>query len=187
MATQAAPYTLRFTEWQCGHHGERPADIPVHSIEQANLILSAISHAISQPGHARAALFDDHLGVSVYLTDDSVDQIGNLQQPRTTIYLASAAEMEELRGLKDAFDYAYGGTLSCWDGKTSLDDLEVATTLSQAEVEAAIAPACWHEADHRRSVCDIPPTILPAETLLAELRQFREELAANGVQEGGAA
>ncbi|WP_304306267.1 hypothetical protein [Pseudacidovorax intermedius] len=187
MATQAAPYTLRFTEWQCGHHGERPADIPVHSIEQANLILSAISHAISQPGHARAALFDGHMGTTVYLTDDYAEAISWVNQSRTTLYLASAAELEELRGLKDAFDYAYGGTLTEWDGKTWLDDLEVVTTLSQAEVEAAIAPVWWHEADHRRSVCDIPPTILPAETLLAELRQFREELAADGVQEGGAA
>ena len=34
-STDAAPFTLRFTEWRCGHHGTRPDDIPVHSIAQA--------------------------------------------------------------------------------------------------------------------------------------------------------
>lgn len=184
--TGKTPYTLHFYEWQCGHHGERPADIPVHSIEQANLILRAIGSAISQPGHARAALFDDHLGAVAYLTDDHADAISGLHQPRTTVYLATQAELEELRGLNDAFDYAYGGQLTEWDGKMWLDDLEVATTLSRAEVEAAIAPVYWSESEHRSAVCDVPPIILPAETLLAELREFREELSANTVQEGGA-
>ena len=58
-STDAAPFTLRFMAWQCGHHGMRPDDIPVHSIEQAQAIVNAIGCAISQPGSARAALFDD--------------------------------------------------------------------------------------------------------------------------------
>ena len=56
----------------CGHHCQRPADIPVETPEQASLILCAISHAISQPGHARAVLMNDEHAETVYLTDDYV-------------------------------------------------------------------------------------------------------------------
>jgi hypothetical protein len=73
MSSASLPLTLRFTHWECGHHGTRPADIPVASVAQAHAILSAISHAISQPGNARAQLFDATKGVGdIYVTDDYV-------------------------------------------------------------------------------------------------------------------
>ena len=74
-STDAAPFTLRFMKWQCGHHGTRPDDIPVHSIEQAQAIVNAIGCAISQPGQARAALFNHWRGISIYLTDDHAGAI----------------------------------------------------------------------------------------------------------------
>ena len=41
-SADAAPFTLRFMEWRCGHHGTRPDDIPVHSIAQAQAIVKAL-------------------------------------------------------------------------------------------------------------------------------------------------
>ena len=182
----AAPYTLRFMEWQCGHHGTRPDDIPVHSIEQAQAILNAIGYAISQPGHARAVLFDSTHGMSIYLTDDHADTIPEDKWHwafRTMIYRATPEELAELQGLRAAFDYCYGGELQQWDGTKYLDDMEVVTTLTPEAIEAAIAPVEWHEEDQRRAVCDLPPIVKPAAELLAELREAAQEMA----QEGGAA
>ncbi|KAB2902830.1 MAG: hypothetical protein F9K35_03605 [Burkholderiaceae bacterium] len=182
----AAPYTLRFMEWQCGHHGTRPDDIPVHSIEQTQAIVWAIGYAISQPGNARAALFNADRGASIYLTDDHADKIQTddwLWANRTTIYHAIQEELAELQGLKAAFDYAYGGELQQWNGTAYLDGWEVVTTLSLEAIEAAIAPVSWYESDQRRAVCDVPPIVKPAAELLAELREAAQELA----EEGGAA
>ena len=95
-STDAATFTLRFTAWECGHHGKRPDDIPVHSIEQAQAIVNAIGHAISQPGNARAALFNNWAGTSIYLTDDYADPIQKDWRrwaPRTTIHYATQEEM----------------------------------------------------------------------------------------------
>ena len=178
--TPAAPYTLRFTEWRCGHHGQRPADIPVHSVEQAQLILQAIGYAICQPGHARAVLFDAiSAGSTAYITDDYAEPIQPPSWPRTTVYHGTEAEMAELRtdALKSAYDYAYGGTLQQWDGTAYLDEMEVVTTLTPEAIEAAIAPVEWHEEDQRRAVCDVPPIVKPAEELLAELREAAAEMA----------
>jgi hypothetical protein len=183
----AAPLTLRFTEWRCGHHGQRPNDIPVHSVEQAQLILQAIANAISQPGHARAALFDDTKGTSVYLTDDYTDTIRQGWPSRTVVYHGSQAEIDEMQTLGAAFDYAYGGTLTRWDGRTYLDDLEVITSLSVAEIETLIAPLDWTEEGQRSAVCEVPPVLKPAAELLAELREAAEELAAEESQETGSA
>lgn len=183
----AAPFTLRFMEWQCGHHGTRPDDIPVHSIEQAQAIVNALGYAISQPGHARAALFNAERGVSIYLTDDHADTIQTDEWrwgQRTTIYRATQEELTELQGLREAFDYLIGGELRLWDGKEYLDYWEVVTTLTPEAIEAVIAPVSWYEADQRRAVCDVPPVIKPAAELLAELREAAQELAA---EEGSAA
>lgn len=183
----AAPYHLRFVEWQCGHHSTRPGDIPVHSIEQAQAIVNAIGYAISQPGHARAALFNAGRGVSIYLTDDYAEVIPKDEWKwgyRTTIYRATLEELAELQGLRAAFDYCYGGELQQWDGTKYLDDMEAVTTLTPEAIEAAIAPVSWYEADQRRAVCEVPPIIKPASELLAELREAAQELAA---EEGSAA
>jgi hypothetical protein len=184
----AAPFTLRFTEWRCGHHGQRPADIPVHTVEQAQLVVQAIGYAISQPGHARAALFDDTTGVSVYLTDDYAETIPTGWPRRTVVFHGTEAEIAELHSLGAEFDYVYGGTLESWDGKKYLDGLEVVTTLTVPEIEAAIAPVDWIEEDRRHPVCEVPPVLTPAAELLAELRQAAAEMAGDDAEvEGGAA
>lgn len=186
-STDAAPFTLRFMEWQCGHHGTRPGDIPVHSIEQAQAIVNALGYAISQPGHARAALFNAERGVSLYLTDDHADTIQKDEWQwgyRTTIHCATPEELAELQGLRAAFDYCYGGELQQWDGTKYLDDMEVVTTLTPEAIEAAIAPVSWYEADQRGAVCDVPPVIKPAAELLAELREAAEEMAVDTAQGG---
>ena len=185
-STDAAPFTLRFMEWRCGHHGTRPDDIRVHSIEQAQAIVNAIGYAISQPGHARAALFNAGRGVSIYLTDDHADTIQKDEWHwgyRTTIYRATQEELAELMGLRAAYDYIVGGELKPWDGTAYLDEMEVVTTLTPEAIEAAIAPVEWHEEDQRRAVCDVPPIVKPAAELLAELREAAQEMAL----EGGAA
>lgn len=178
-STDAAHFTLRFMEWQCGHHGTRPDDIPVHSIEQAKAIVNAIGYAISQPGHARAALFDAERGLSIYITDDYAETInlGEWWHYRTTIYRATQEELVELMGLQDAYDYIVGGELKPWDGTAYLDEMEVVTTLTPEAIEAAIAPVEWHEEDQRRAVCDVPPIVKPAAELLAELREAAAEMA----------
>ena len=60
-------------EWQCGHDRQAPEPIRVATIKQAEAILEAISHAISQPGQCRAVVVD-HNGLKrrYYLSDDSV-------------------------------------------------------------------------------------------------------------------
>ena len=196
MSTQAsspqasAPYTLRFMEWQCGHHGTRPDDIPVHSIAQAQAIVNALGYAISQPGNARAALFNAERGVSIYLTDDHADVIQTDEwrwAPRTTIYYATPEELAELQGLQAAFDYAYGGELCQWDGTKYLDDMVVVTTLAIEAIEAAVAPLSWYESYPRGAVCDVPPVIKPAAELLEELREAAQDLAAEAAEQDGAA
>lgn len=180
-----APYTLRFTEWRCGHHGQRPADIAVHSIEQAQLILQAIGNAISQPGHARAAIFDGMRGTTAYLTDDYAEAIREEQDwpLRTIVYHGSPEELGQVLAMGAAFDYAYGGEPKVWNDKSRLDDMEVITTLDVAAIEAAIAPVDWHEEGLRTAVCDVPPVLKPIAVLLEELRECAQEMA----QEGGAA
>ena len=190
-STDAAPFTLRFMKWQCGHHGTRPDDIPVHSIEQAQAIVNAIGCAISQPGQARAALFNHGRGISIYLTDDHAGAIygDKFGWPlRTTIHYATPEEMAELEGLHAAVVDYYGRALKQWDGTAYLDELEVVTTLAKEAIEAAVAPIDWHEADRRRLVCDVPPIIKPIAELLAELREIAQEMADEAAcnVEGGA-
>ncbi|WP_038214366.1 hypothetical protein [Xenophilus azovorans] len=176
------PLTLRFTEWRCGHHGQRPADIPVQSVQQAQLILQAIANAISQPGHARAVLFDANTGRTAYVTDDYAEPLPEASSYRTVVYHGSPTEIADLEGLQDAFDAAYGGTLRRWDGAAWLDDMEVMTTLSAAEIEVATAPVEWHEEDQRHPVCDLPPVLKPAAELLAELREVKADMEAEAAE-----
>lgn len=189
-AQPVAPYTLRFMQWQCGHHGTRPDDIPVHSIEQAQAIVNALGYAISQPGHARAALFSAERGTSIYMTDDHADAIQKDEwswAPRTTIYHATPEELAELLSLQAAFDYCYGGELKQWGGTAYLDEMEVVTTMSVEAIEAAVAPVSWYEADRRGAVCDVPPIVTTASALLEELREAAQDLAAEAAEQGGAA
>lgn len=177
------PLTIRFTEWHCGHHGQRPADIPVQSIDQANLILQAIACAISQPGHARAAVFDEDSGVSVYLTDDSAEPVKPFtayHDTRTTVFYGSAAELEQVRSkrLQEALEWELGGLPTIWTGKGELSDLEVLTILTREEIEAATSPVEWYEEGKRRAVCLVPPVLTPMAELIARLEE--EAAAAAG-------
>jgi hypothetical protein len=177
---ERAPYTLRFTHWQCGHHGQRPADIPVHSIEQAQLILNAIGCAITQPGHAWAVVYDDeHYTTPIRLTDDHADPVQQTYGLRTVVFHGTAEEIAELPALAKAHQDCFGGiAVHIWDGKTHLDDhSEVATTLSIEAINAATQPVEWHEGDTRKAVCNAPPVLRPVAELLAELREHATYLA----------
>ncbi len=179
-APAALPITIRFIEWRCGHHSQRPDDIPAASREQAQLILQAIGYAISQPGHARAAVFDDHSGTTVYLTDDYAEEIKPGWPSRTVLYHATPDQLAELRRpeLARAWDDCYGGELREWDGAALLDDeMEWVTTQDVAAITQALTPVAWHEEGQRREVCQVPPVLKPAAELLAELREAARETA----------
>lgn len=181
-----APFTLTFTEWCCGHHGQRPTDIPVHSTEQATLILQAIAHAITQPGHARAVLFSEDRYTSIYLTDDYAEPItvDYSWSYRTVIHHGTIEEIEALRGVKkQVLDECFAGPLEVWDGKQSPDDyFEVLSTLSVQEIEEACKPVEWHEVGTRIQVCtELKPLIKPVALLLGELREYQAEYVDKGV------
>ena len=190
-SADAAPFTLRFMEWRCGHHGTRPDDIPLHSIAQAQAIVKALGHAISQPGHARAVLFNGMCGTSIYITDDYAEPIhkDEWQWPsRTIIHHATPEELAELAGLKAAAVEYYGSPLKQWDGVAYLDEMEVVTALTAEAIEAAVAPVEWYEEDRRRVVCGLPPVIKPIAELLGELREIAQAMAEDAASsaEGGA-
>lgn len=63
---------LEFFDWQCGHHQETPAPIEDLSEAQAKAIMTAISHAISQPFSTRARLIDGDQAQEYYMTDDYI-------------------------------------------------------------------------------------------------------------------
>ena len=190
--TDAAPFTLRFIEWRCGHHGMRPDDIPVHSVQQAQAIVNAIGYAISQSGHARAVLFNDARGTPIYMTDDHADPIHKDESQwswRPVIYHATSWEMAEIAGLKAAEVEYYGSPMTQWDGVAYIDEMEVVTALTVEAIEAAVAPIDWYDADRRRVVCEMPPIIKPADDLLAELREIAQAMAADAAdaaEQGGA-
>lgn len=189
--------TLRFTNWQCGHHATRPADIPVHSLEQAFAILHAISSAISQPGHARAVIYGEEFASDeIYLTDDYVSpskprNLGNL---RTVVFHGTPEEMQILESLGSAYHDCYGGDNLCvWDGKTNLENHnEVVTTLTVEEINQITQPVDWHEEGQRTAVCVAPPILKPASEMVKELldwEKYLETLEQEATQqhaEGGA-
>ena len=201
--TPAAPYTLRFTEWRCGHHGQRPDDIPVSSPEQATLILRAISHAITQPGNASAVLMDAEHATTAYITDDYVRaQYGSTDafpssprdwMRRPEVILCTPEEQEAIHSptLAEAVEVIHV-QIDRWDGRTRVDDMyaTVTTTLSREAVEAIAAPIEWHEERTRVQVFDPPPTYLSGTNVLAALQDEAAALAETFVmvdEEGGAA
>lgn len=168
----AAPITIQFIEWNCGHHCQCPKNILCHSVEQANLILQAISHAISQPGSVRAAVFNETHGTLAYITDDYCEQVKHIDSwgTRQTLYVGTSTELEELQSdaLKEAVDWIVGGPMPVWDGLSYLNDFEAVTTLSLAELDAILAPISGYEDRHAK--CDLPPALKPLSGLLIELR-----------------
>lgn len=141
-------WTLRFTEWRCGHHGQRPDDIACASPEQAKAILWAIACAISQPGHARAVVFSDAQGFpDIYITDDHCEfnpkrtaalrpEVVLCSDARTAAAILSA-------DLKDAREDLNAPDLSnaqMWEGEQQVHPYDVVlTTMSRARVERMAA------------------------------------------------
>lgn len=174
--------TLRFTEWSCGHHCQRPDDIPVDNPRQASLILAAISHAINQPGHARAVLMSETHAVTAYVADDYVAAAGGnpiLQEPwkgqgelRSTVIYGTGAEIALIgsQAYRDAVDLVYGD-LTPWDGKSFLEGSVALSTLSLAELEAISTPLEYFESN-KVNLFEIPPVFLPASEALSELRAY---------------
>lgn len=174
--------TLRFTEWSCGHHCQRPDDIPVDNPRQASLILAAISHAINQPGHARAVLMSETHAVTAHVTDDYVAAAGGnpiLQEPwegqgelRSTVIYGTEAEIALIgsQAYRDAVDLVYGD-LTPWDGKSFLDGSVALSALSLAELEAISTPLEYFETD-KVNLFEIPPVFLPASEALTELLAY---------------
>lgn len=199
----AAPFTLRFVEWQCGHHCQRPADIDVTSPEQAIQIAWAIAHAISQPGNARAVLMNEDRAETVYITDDYVavghsssDQVRDYYQwaERPVVIVGSEADIEAIHSdeLKEARESVLVGDLIRFDPRAVLYGDEIATsTQSQAELEALALPKEAYEERHQPF--ELPPVFREAAEVLTALRQeaadeaaYQAELAADKPQEGGA-
>lgn len=182
--------TLHFTEWECGHHQQRPADIQVSSMEQAAQILTAISHSISQPGHARAAIMDETHAVSVYLTDDYFSvgfaepgvmpkHLFSCGAERSTLFYGTETEILQLENAPyaRAADWVYGGSLARWDGQSVFDDYVGLTTLSLAELEALVDQDC---SSSTPNLFDLPPIFRPASAALQELQAEIDET--NGVE-----
>lgn len=184
--------TLRFYDWQCGHHGTRPADIAVSSPEQATQILQSMSHCISQPGHFSAWLMDGTHAVSAYVTDDYV-RVGHgdtqpfprwsslgWQDERPMLIYGTEAQIAELRHPDNAeavsclwlFD-----ALPAWDGTQFLDDNVATTTLTLAELQHITRSRDWFE-PNSPELFALPPVFKTAESALEEVREERASIAA---------
>lgn len=188
------PITIQFIEWNCGHHCQCPSNIACQSVEQANLILQAISHAISQPGSVRAAVFNETHGTLAYITDDYHEEVKNVDSwtPRKTLYVGTSIELGELQSdaWKEAVDWIVGGPMPVWDGKSYLHNYEAVTTLPPEELDSILAPISAYEDRHAK--CDLPPVLKPLSGLLIELRAEAAQQAVDAGEyepktEGGAA
>jgi hypothetical protein len=184
------PWTLRFTEWACGHHQQRPDDIPVSSPEQAQLILQAIGNAISQPGHARACVFNDTQGIDdIYVTDDHCDfnPAKRVAYDRPVLVLcadeatANAMLADELEAAReDLWAVADLTDAKVWDGKEMLSGYDVAlTTLTREQIDAIIEQDrdLLPEEAHRAHF-GLPPLFRDGAEVLAALRKEAESIAA---------
>lgn len=188
----AQQLVLRFYEWQCGHHGTRPADIPVSTTEQASAILKAMSHCISQPGHFCAWLMDGTHAMSAYVTDDYV-RVGSgdseifprwsslgWQDERPVLIYGTEAQIAELRHPDNAEAVSciwFFDSLPAWDGTSFLDDNVATTTLRLEELENLIRPSEWHEPG-RPNQFALPPVLKSAESALEDVREERASIAA---------
>ena len=188
----ALPYTLHFIRWECGHHQAKPADIPCATPQQALLILQALGAAISQPGSARAVLFDDTTGIDAYVTDDYAtlgistsehDLNPATWADRPLVIHGDADTIARIHApaLADARDWVLGiDDCHPWDGKKPLEAFGVATTtLTREAVEELLANA--EELDI--GLCELPPVFRPAAEVLAELQEHQGDFADDGRDE----
>lgn len=190
------PLTLRFIEWQCGHHHQRPADIQCTSVVQAHAILTAISCAISQPGSARAILFDathGYAGISggIYLTDDHVDPdfkpTTQLTDERPVLIYGdeatlAAIQAPSLQPAREQWYFAGDGVpdldgLACWDDKSAVQAWDVLlTTRTPADVDGELMVAL-NAYLPRGYLFELPPLYVPAEKVLEKLLLLQADLA----------
>ncbi len=184
------PLTLRFTEWQCGHHCERPADIPVASAEQALAIAHAISHAISQPGHARAVVMSDDRAETIYITDDYVALGGgcaHAEKPRDyyewperpVVIVGAEAELDAILSdeLRESREVLFVAEVTRFKPLDMLYGYDVAVSyLTQTELEAMAEPKDAYE--ERHVPFEMPPVFRNAAEVLEALRQEAAEQAA---------
>jgi hypothetical protein len=133
---------IEFFDWECGHHGQCPLPIAGLQVEQVGPILRAISHAISQPGHARVRVTDSTGFTEAYITDDYVrfspgdlvDLVGVVGWPDRPVIVHSAAP-ERMQALTDWIDGMEGAIAPAWNGTTALADYDwVVTALTPAEL-----------------------------------------------------
>lgn len=188
----AQQLVLRFYEWQCGHHGTRPADIPVSTTEQASAILKAMSHCISQPGHFCAWLMDGTHAISAYVTDDYV-RVGageseifprwsslGWQDERPVLIYGTEAQIAELRHPDNAEAVSciwFFDALPKWDGTQFMDDNVATTTLTLAELQNIVRTRDYWEPESP-SLFALPPVFKSAESALEDVRQERASIAA---------
>lgn len=177
-----APYTLHFAVWRCGHHRERPADIPVQTPEQGVLIAKAIAAAINQPGSIEAWLLDDARGERIYISDDHISMgFGSIERStnpatwthRPVVFHGDADTIAQLHApaLVEARGWLCFEELAAWDGKSLVAAFAaVTTTLSSADIEAATQPTDKWGRD-RPSPFELPPVLIPAVKLLRELQE----------------
>ncbi|MGQ2992750.1 hypothetical protein [Variovorax sp.] len=189
-ARRLPPLFLHFTEWQCGHHCERPADIPVASAEQALAIASAISHAISQPGHANAVVMSADRAETIYITDDHVEmgyQYGANAKPRDyyewperpVVIVGAEPDLDAILSdeLHEAREALFGAVITRFNPLDTLYGYDVAVSyLPQAELEEKAAPKDAYE--ERHVPFDLPPVFRNAAEVLEALRQEAADQAA---------
>lgn len=170
---------LHFTHWECGHHQQMPDLIHVQSVEQAMGILRAISHAITQPGSARAAVVNEERGIDVYITDDyigvcrySANDVVPPEQdwPHRPVVVCGDAETIAKLHAPEIVDVQWmlGPDLIEWDGKKPLECGEwvtVAQTREQIEALFLEGRYAWPQ----RQFFDIPPIFKAASEVLALL------------------
>lgn len=208
----ALPWTLRFIEWKCGHHHQRPEDIHCASPAQAKAICWAIACAISQSGHARAMLFEARKGISdIYMTDDYVaagygsdfdpDKVQTYYRPEVVLCADQAmADAIMARELKQARDEGvepdlYGARM--WDGKdlpeamvNSNDSVLTLLTREQVEAKAVVDDSSL---DPVAPLFELPPIFYDGAEVLATLRKeaasiaaYEAELAADAAKDDAA-
>lgn len=181
-----AAWTLRFTEWQCGHHGQRPEDIACSSPEQAKAILWAIACAISQPGHARACLFDDTRGFAdIYITDDYCE----FKPDRTPSYrpavvlcaddaTAAAILAPELKDAREDISEPDLWQAKVWDGKELVETNSAYLTTMTREAVEALAQVDDTSLEPRMPLFELPPVFHDGAGLAERLRTIAAEMAA---------
>lgn len=185
-APPPAPYTLHFVEWQCGHHQQRPADIPVQTPAQGLLIAQAVAAAISQPGHARAVLMDESHGVSIYITDDYVDDARAFEDQRNWSLrpcVVHGTEDEVSRVLLPEFaearDWVFGGDIKRWNGDVIVYTMEdVLSTSTPEQIMANYVQGI--DLYEQRQLFELPPRFRTAADVLAEFAEIAEDGADTG-------